>query len=441
MLAESLKNVSSSQEIVEVLFAAIRKEGFAPGETLPSIRSIATMAGVSPGTAALAFRTLRERGVITTAHGRKTQVSMQPQVHRSLELRVPEGAVNLATVAPDPLLLPDVDRLLREGGVYRPMLYSADNIAETLREVMQRDFHDDGIDGDLTVTSGALDALERLLTARLKPGQTIVVEDPTWASSISLLRTLGLSVIGAPVDDDGMIPEGLEKALASRQCSAVLLTVRAQNPYGSAMSAMRAEHLNTILRRQSTEPFVIENDPAGPISGAPATTATTGIEHWAVIRSVNKTYGPDLRLAVTASDQPTAHLVQSRQLLGPGWVSHFTQRLVSRLMTDKSTQRKVADACEQYRQRREAFLAALEVRGIRAHGRSGLTVSIEVPEESAVVSYLITHGWAVRAGTSFRLSTAPLVRVCISTLAVERAPELADHIAEIIGSNSRIVSP
>lgn len=425
--------VSSSQEIVETIFSAVRSGELAAGAPLPSIRSIAQAAGVSPGTVALAFRTLRDRGIITTTHGRRASVSAQPTVHRTLDLRVPEGAVNLSTIGPDPELLPDVQRLFTPD-LYRPNLYNTDNVESSLGAVMASQFAADGIDASsLTVTGGALDALERLIGAQLGPGETVIVEDPNWASALSLLRALGVEAIGVPIDSEGMDPAALRAALAGRHCSALLLTPRAQNPYGSAMSVERAEALAAVLA-DYPEVFIIEDDHAGPISGAPATTLSRGRERWAVIRSVNKTFGPDLRVAVIASDARTAERVQGRQLFGPGWVSHFTQRLVARLLTDPGILAEVEDASGLYRLRRESLLAELRARGITAHGASGLNVLIPVPDETTVVSSLLTRGWAVRGGAAFRLNTPGFIRICISTLPVERAGELAELIADIIGS-------
>lgn len=436
MLADDFKTVSSSNGIVEVLFEAIRSGELAPGSLLPSIRDVATAAGVSPGTSALAFRVLRDRGVITTTHGRRAQVSVRPTLQRTIPMRVPVGVIDLATVGPDPQLLPDVQKIL-QGDVYRPILYDVENIESSLRSLMLDSFLADGIDGELNVTSGALDALERMLAVRLKPSETIIVEDPTWGASLSLLRAMGLDVISAPIDDEGVTPEGLERALATRRCSALLVTTRAQNPYGSAMSESRVAALSGILTRYP-KLFIIEDDHAGPISGVPAATLTRDREHWAVIRSMNKTLGPDLRVAVTASDQSTANQVQARQLLGPGWVSHFTQRAVAQLLTQPQAVAQVETAARIYAERRESLMSALAARGVAAHGRSGLNVLVEVPDESAVVSYLVMRGWAVRGGSAFRLASPPFIRICTSTLDAEGAEELADCIAEVLGSGARV---
>lgn len=178
--------------------------------------------------------------------------------------------------------------------------------------------------------------------------------------------------------------------------------------------------------------MVVEDDHASLISGAPSATVTTGRRTWAVIRSMSKAMGPDLRFAVMISDQESADRVQGRLLLGPGWVSHFVQNLVARLLTDTTVLAACAHAEQVYTERRTALLAALSAHGVAAHGRSGLNVLIPVPEESPVTSHLMAQGWAVRSGETFRLRCAPFVRVTTARLPPQEAPRLAEVLAAVL---------
>ncbi|MEE6281952.1 aminotransferase class I/II-fold pyridoxal phosphate-dependent enzyme [Georgenia sp. MJ170] len=439
MLADVLRNLSSSSELVDAFTAAIREGELAPGEPLPSIRSIAHTSGVSPGTVALAFRIMRDRGIITTAQGRRARVATQPVAQRSVELRIPDDAVNLAVVGPDPELLPPVNSVLGQQ-LFRPSLYDVGNVEPHLRSVMTREFAGVGVEGELTVTNGTLDALERIILARFKPGASVIVEDPCWSTSLGLLRLTGLNIVGAPVDDEGITEQGLKAALESRYISAILLTPRAQNPYGSALTPGRAAALRQILD-EYPHVVVIEDDHAGLVCDVPAVTLTGGRNGYAVIRSMNKALGPDLRIAVMMSDPSTADAVQRRMLLGPGWVSHFVQRLIATMLEDPVTISAINHAREQYASRREAFLAALSRHGIHAHGRSGLNVAIPVPDETAAVSRLLIRGWAVRGGTPFRLSSGPFVRICTSTLRPDQGEQLAAAIADVLAPGRQVATP
>lgn len=398
---------------------------------MPSVRGLAADVGVSPGTVALAYRMLRERGVIRTSHGKRAQVSARPPVPRaSLTMQLPDGVRDLTAMEPDPELLPDVGAVLTPD-TYRPTLYRESNVAAELRAQLAVDFERDGIRGELTVTNGALDFMERLLKARLRPGEVVLVEDPMWTSTLSLLRTLGLEIVGVAIDDEGMRPDALRETLAKRHASALLITPRAQNPSGSALSAQRAAALRDVIAAYP-ELLVIEDDHASLIAGAAFHSLTAGREHWAVVRSMGKALGPDLRVAVAASDPGSAGAVQGRQLIGPGWVSHFVQRVVAALLASPEARNQIADAAEIYAQRRRALLAALADRGIEARGASGFSIMVPVPDESAVVANLALRGWGVRGGEGFRMSERPFVRVCTATLQPAESVLFADALAEVL---------
>jgi len=162
-----------------------------------------------------------------------------------------------------------------------------------------------------------------------------------------------------------------------------------------------------------------------------------GRGRWAQVRSINKTLGPDLRLAVLAGDALTVARVQDRQHLGSGWVSHILQDAVASLWRDRSVARLVRSAERAYAQRRTAFLDALRARGIAASGATGFNVWIPVSEETAVVRALLSEGWSVDAGERYRAASGPASRVTITTLQAEESVRLADAIARIAGPSRR----
>ncbi|GGD62556.1 aminotransferase class I/II-fold pyridoxal phosphate-dependent enzyme [Microbacterium murale] len=431
MLADDLPTLVSSSAIAKAFSAAIASGELAVGTALPSIRSLSEEIGVSPGTVALAFRLLRERGVITSAHGKRSRVAERPPIPRPFRLPLPDDVRDLSTSSPDPALLPDVGSFLSPD-LYAPRLYNTPALDDALVPIMSAQFAADGIDGQLTVVNGALDGMERILATHLRPGDAVIVEDPQWVSSLSLFRVLGLTVVPVPVDDEGMIPSALAEALGSRRSAALILTPRAQNPYGSALSPERAERLRAVIAK-TPELIVIEDDHASLIAGAPASTLATGRQKWAVIRSMSKALGPDLRIAVMSSDAETADRVEGRLLLGPGWVSHLTQRLVAAVLSDEQAVAQIATAERVYTERRSAFAGALADRGIPSVGRSGMNVLIPVAEESTLAGFLLTRGWAVRTGEPFRLHTPPFIRVTTAALKPEDGVRLADDLRFALG--------
>ncbi len=288
------------------------------------------------------------------------------------------------------------------------------------------------------MTSGALDGIERALAAHLRPGDRVAVEDPGWANLLDLLAALGLSAEPVRVDDDGPLPGDLTRALDGG-VRALVLTNRAQNPTGAALSAKRADSLRALLGRRAEDLLLVEDDHCAGISGAPLHTLAGCTAHWAFVRSASKAYGPDLRVAVLAGDHRTIERVHGRLRLGPGWVSHLLQRLAVDLWSDRAAGELVATAERHYADSRRRLRDALAERGLPAHGRSGLNVWVPVPDEAVAISRLLGAGWAAAPGSRFRMNTPPGIRLTISELTPDEIDPLADAVARAVHPAGRVI--
>jgi DNA-binding transcriptional MocR family regulator len=273
-----------------------------------------------------------------------------------------------------------------------------------------------------------------VLREHLRAGDRVVVEDPCFTGILDLLSAQSLVPVPVAVDDEGMLPSELRRSM--RSANAVIVTPRAQNPTGAALTPRRARALRTILAARA-DLLLVEDDHAGLVAGSPyLTLVDRSRERWAVIRSVSKSLGPDLRVALLASDAQTHARVEGRQTLGVRWVSHILQRLVVAMWRDRAPAR----AGRVYGERRNTLLRELRARGIAAHGASGLNVWIPLAEESATVQALLHAGWAVKAGERYRVASAPGIRVTIAALPSADAAEFADALARVIAPQSRASS-
>ncbi len=298
-----------------------------------------------------------------------------------------------------------------------------------LARLARAGFDADGVSaGPLAVTSGALDGIERVLVAHLRPGDAVAVEDPGWGSVLDLVAALGLRAVPVAVDDDGPVVAGVEQAL-EQGARALVVTARAQNPTGAAVGERRAAELRAVLAGHP-EVLVIDDDHGHAIVDVPLHSLGGVTRHWVLIRSTAKAYGPDLRVAVLTGDEVTLDRVRGRQRLGPGWVSRLLQYAVLDLWTSGAVD--PAAVARSYTERRDGLVAALDRRGVRAYGRSGMNVWVPVGDEAGAVTRMLAAGWAVAPGSRFRIESGPGVRVTVSALDTSDMPALADALAAAV---------
>jgi DNA-binding transcriptional MocR family regulator len=431
MLIQYRPSGRNASDIARDVESAVREGRTAAGVALPPVRELAAALGLSPVTVAAAYRELREKG-IARGNGRAgTHITAAPPIGPRPALAVPDGVRNLMVGSPDPALLPRLPVVTPPA-----RLYGDPPVTPRLADLAAGRLRADGIDpAHLAVVGGALDGVERVLGAWLRPGDRVAMEDPGYPPAADLLGAMDLRVAPMPVDEFGVRPDALRGVLA-RGCQAVLFTPRAQAPTGAAWDRARAAELAEVL---ATRPdvLVISDDHAGPVSGAGAHSVAGGAQRWATIRSVSKSLGPDLRLAVLAGDAVSVSRVEGRQALGTGWVSFLLQETVAELWEDPAVGRLLARAAAAYAERRGYLLDALARRGIPATGRSGLAVWVPVADEPAATTALLQRGWAVAPGERFRTASPPAIRIGTGTLTSDEASRLAADIADGLTPRAR----
>ena len=305
------------------------------GERLPTVRALAARLRVSPTTVAAAYNALRGRGLVHGSGRRGTVVNRRPPLLTRAVFPPPvSGLRNLADGGPDPAMLPSLKPYLaRLDGI--PGKYGDAENRAALVKLAARQFKSDAIAAEsIAVVSGALDAVERVLQAHLRPGDIVAVEDPSYTGVLDLVAALALVTEPVAIDDSGPLAADLNRAL-KLGAKAFIVTPRAQNPSGAALDRKRAAELRHVLAafrkcvdRGRSRGSRIRR--AGDhIVGRPRALGdgAVGVE---VAR-------PDLRVSVMAGDALTVARVRGGRVLGPRWVSHILQDLVAMMWADAKT--------------------------------------------------------------------------------------------------------
>ena len=424
----------SANEIFDSIRQHITSGQLAKGETLPPVRFLAMRLGVNRNTVAAAYKRLVTSGLALSL-GRNGTVIKATPAPVALEGGNPHTPLtDLSGGNPAADKLPDLGRYLSH--ISRtPRLYGDAPVSPALYDWAQG-WMQEAIPtaGEIDLTNGAVDAIERLLSAHLLPGDSVAVEDPCFLSSISMLRYSGFHASPVTIDSEGMQADALERALAAG-ARAVILTPRAHNPTGYSLSAARAAAIRQVLSRYP-QALVIVDDHFALLSAAdwhPVLTSDT--RHWAVIRSMSKALGPDLRLAFVASDTATSAKLRLRLNAGSQWVSHLLQDLVYACLTDEAFPQQQALARQFYASQQQKLARALRSRGIEnAPPGDGLNLWLPLPAASQTAAFsLAKSGWLVREGEAFGVSApAHGLRITISTLSDNDITRLAADIHQAL---------
>lgn len=431
---------ATAEEIAASVRAQLDAGGLTPGDALPPVRALAEQLGVNRNTALAAYRLLVRAGIAVTRRGGGT-ILIDPLAALPEEGRVDApGSADGSSIQdvghgnPDPALLPDP--LGVQLAPAPPRVYGEAATDPALAEWARAWIaQDQPRPFGLTVTSGAVDAVERLLAQALAPGDGVALEDPCFLTSISTVKQAGYRPLAVPVDAEGMCPEGLRAALEPG-ARAVVCTPRAHNPTGASLTPERAAELRAVLE-DFPHVLIVEDDHFALLSTARyATIIPSGHRRWALVRSLSKVLGPDLRVALVASDPATAEQLALRISGGITWVSHLLQRLSHALLTSPGVAERTAQASVHYAERSRAFVAHLARVGLAGVGGDGLNVWVRAgaPAED-VLARLRERGWLARGGGEFALGTAHerCVRVTVHALDDAEQARLADDLAWAAG--------
>lgn len=420
----------------------IRSGALTPGSRLPTVREVARELKVSPATVNQAWRALASAGAIV-ARGRAgtfvgAPVATRPVtgVGRYQRLHPPSYSafrIDLSRGTPDPDLLPDLGAALRDLTRDGASDLAADYLGEAvLPELAAKVRADWPFRAErIAVLDGALDAVDRLLTAHIRLGDAVAVEDPCFPPFLDLLAGLGARPVPVRMDESGLLPAELARAVTDHGATALILQPRGQNPTGVSITARRIRELSDILLDTST--LVIEDDHSAGIAAAPLRSLGSRLPRRTVhIRSYSKSHGADLRLAVAGGPADLLDPVVERRMLGAGWTSRLLQRVLLSMLDDDTAGHAVTTARAEYRRRSAELRRALTRRGITVARGDGINLWLPVADENAAMISLAAAGIKAAPGGPFIVGDPPPtdhLRITISPLADADLDWLATELA------------
>lgn len=246
-------------------------------------------------------------------------------------------------------------------------------VAERLTRRMGRIFSAD----DVTIVNGSQQGLDLVGKIFLDPGDHVVLENPSYLGAIQAFDAYQARYLTVDTDDDGAIPESLERVLehADPFPKFLYLVPNFQNPTGRTLSAERRERIVRICERYDLP--IVEDDPYGELRFEGANLrALVSYESTAPILysgTGSKIMAPGMRIAwlVVGDDDIREKIVLAKQ----GADLHsgtFAQYVFHEYVSDADAfDRHVAAIAATYRVRRDVMAEAL-----RRIGFEGLHCSL-----------------------------------------------------------------
>ena len=266
-----------------------------------------------------------------------------------------------------------------------------------------------------TGSQQALDLLSRVLT---NPGDVVLVENPTYLSSLQVFSMHGLTVIPVESDKDGMIMESLEALLRQHRPAMVYVVPTFGNPTGRVWSLERRQGL-LALSRQFGVP-ILEDDPYGDIRFDPQADYPTlySLEGEAdggtvfYMGSFSKTVAPALRTGWAMGDRGIIGMLAKAKQASDLHSSTLDQQTVSELLTHFPLDDHIRQISAAYGSRMHQMEQLLQQRNWQeltwVQPQGGMFLWLELPEgldAEALLRSAVTKGVAFVPGAPFFAGT------------------------------------
>jgi 2-aminoadipate transaminase len=250
------------------------------------------------------------------------------------------------------------DELQYGGGEYSDELESFLRDQETERGI---DFETN----DLLVTNGATHAIDSTCRAFLQPGDTILVEQPTFMGALGVFWNFGVNIVGVPVDENGMDVDALAEILQSRteaglDSPKLLYTIPDfHNPTGTTLSRERRERVLDIAEAHD---FAILEDGAYSDlhfdTEAPPPLATLDDDGRVVrVGTFSKTIAPGIRTGWLTAPSRVREAIRS---VAAGGTNTFTRAAVGHYCSSGQLDTAIPELQTTYADRCAHMLDALE---------------------------------------------------------------------------------
>ncbi|MHA7777765.1 aminotransferase-like domain-containing protein [Roseibium sp. M-1] len=391
MTGNATQTDTRTDQVVAAIRRRIASRALEPGEKLPSIRGLAKTMQLSPSTVVTAYDRLAADGVIFARRGSGFFVAdvarpfsvaeAGPQLEREInpfwvsrqsldsgrDVLKPGCGWMPADWMPEAAIRKGLRALARADASLLTD-YGETRGAVALRQVLARQTAEEGLPAgpeQILLTSTGTQAIDLICRFFLKPGDTVLVDDPCYFNFQALLRAHRVEVAGVPFTPAGPDMAHFEEALQRHKPKLYITNSALHNPTGATLSAQTAHKLLTLAAAHNL--IIIEDDIFARLSPEPQPSLAVldGLDRVIRIGSFSKTVSASIRCGYIAARADWIEaLVDLQVATNFGGPSPIAAELLTSVLTDGSTRKHLQSLHSRLAKARREVAGRLKPLGI-----------------------------------------------------------------------------
>lgn len=442
-------------QLADGLARRIDEQGLRPGTRLPSIRKMAEQSGVSRFTVVEAYDRLVARGLVQSRRGAGFFVKarsgpltavaatapstlapparvdiawlLRSMFRESNAPGMPGGAGLLPADWLDPEMVAGAVRAVGRSVRANLVSYGSPQGFAPLRQQIAAVLQNEGVpahpDHNLLTTNGVTHGLDLIARHLVKPGDTVLVEDPAWFVIFGRLAAFGARLIGVPRGPDGPDLDLLEQLAAQHKPKLFIINGSVHNPTGHTLSAGAAYGILRIAERHDF--MVVEDDTYGELhpGGAIKLAALDRLNRVIFVGGYSKMLAASLRVGYVAANPELLQKLADLKMLAGLTSPELGERVVHRVLMEGQYRRHIERVRLRVDDARQRCMKGLLKLGLtiphEPHG--GMFVWADCGRDSEVLAReAADRGMLLAPGTLFSPTQAPSTMLRFSVA-------IADH--------------
>lgn len=385
-------------QIVTQMREMIRRGVLQAGDRLPANRELAKKLGVNRNTITAAYEELTAEGLIRSHVGQGTFVSEVPIISAIREDRVATFPMSWNALLTDPpqenwmsnwlAANQKKDTISLTYGLPQTALFPLEDFRLALNRAFRREGHallQLGLSGgyqplqqylasymarlgikvaaeEVLITNGCQQSLDLISRILVRPGDEVVIENPTFPGAISVFCGANSKFISVPVNENGLDLDVLEDILTQRRPKLIYVVPTFQNPTGTAMDIAARRRLIELAARYRVP--IIEDDIYRELRyDGPDILPLKALDKYGLviyINSFSKVGFPGLRVGWIVAPRPLIEHLNALKQRSDVHASMLSQAAIYEFARQGLLNKHIRRAKKAYAERRDAMLNALQ---------------------------------------------------------------------------------